>query len=192
MLFRSAITLTPDEEAEFARLYDAVRMRQAKENEDIYRAQLQSMYDYLREYGTMQQQKLAITQEYAEKISEAENEWQRKTLEKERDNAVAEVDARSIAADIDWSVAFEGVGNVLGDIARDTLAKVEEYMRTDEFKNLSAENKKTYSDLRERLRQETGAGASSPFALGQWDSIAEQTKKYQESVRALQDAKEAH
>ena len=67
---KSAITLTPDEEAEFARLYDAVRMRQAKENEDIYRAQLQSMYDYLREYGTMQQQKLAITQEYAEKISE--------------------------------------------------------------------------------------------------------------------------
>lgn len=189
---KSAITLTPDEEAEFARLYDAVRMRQAKENEDIYRAQLQSMYDYLREYGTMQQQKLAITQEYAEKISEAENEWQRKTLEKERDNAVAEVDARSIAADIDWSVAFEGVGNVLGDIARDTLAKVEEYMRTDEFKNLSAENKKTYSDLRERLRQETGAGASSPFALGQWDAIAEQTKKYQESVRAVQEANEAH
>ena len=189
---KSSVALTPQEEAEFDRLAAAVRARQAKDNEDLYRAQLQSMYDYLQEYGTLQQQKLAITQEYAQKIAEAENEWQRKSLERQRDNAVATIDAKSIAADIDWSVAFEGVGNVLGDIARDTLAKVEEYMRTDEFKNLSAENKKTYADLREQLRQETGAGASSPFALGQWDKIAEQTREYQESVRTLQAANDAH
>ena len=189
---KSSVTLTPEEEAEFDRLAEAVRARQTKENEDIYRAQLQSMYDYLQEYGTLQQQKLAITQEYAQKIAEAENEWQRKSLERERDNAVAAIGAKSLAADIDWSVAFEGVGNVLGDIARDTLARVEEYMRTDEFKALSAENKKAYSDLREQLRQETGAGASSPFALGQWDKIAEQTREYQESVRTLQAANDAH
>lgn len=189
---KSTITLSAEEDAEFDRVLEAVRARQEKENEDLYRVQLQSMYDYLKEYGTLQQQKLAITQEYSRKISEAENEWQRKSLEKERDNAVAAIDAKSIASEIDWSLAFDGIGNVLGDIARETLAKVEDYMRTDEFKNLSAENKKTYSDLREQLRQETGAGASSPFALGQWGTIAEQTREYQESIRTLQEANEAH
>lgn len=189
---KSAISLSPDEEAEFARLFDAVRERQKKENDDLYRAQLQSMYDYLEEYGTMQQQRLAISEEYARKIAEAENEWQRKSLERERDNRIAGLDAKSLAADIDWSVAFEGVGNVLGEIARETLDKVEEYMRTDEYKNLSADNKKTYADLREKLRQETGAGASSPFDFKQWGDIAEQTKAYQQSVRDLQAANDAH
>lgn len=189
---KSTIALSPEEEAEFDRVLEAVKARQEKESEDLYRAQMQSMYNYLKEYGTLQQQKLAIAQEYSRKISEAENEWQRKSLEKERDNAVASIDARSIASEIDWSLAFEGVGNVLGDIARETLAKVEDYMRTEEFNALSADNKKSYVDLRNKLKQETGGGASSPFALGQWSKIADQTKAYQNSVRDMQTANEAH
>ena len=39
-----------------------------KSLDDESRAELQSMQDYLKEYGTYQQQKLAITEEYEEKI----------------------------------------------------------------------------------------------------------------------------
>ena len=46
------------------------------------------MRDYLKEYGTFQQQKLAIAEEYAEKIRKAESQGERLTLEKQRDAAV--------------------------------------------------------------------------------------------------------
>ena len=41
-----------------------------------------------REYGTFQQQKLAIAEEYAEKIRKAQSQGERLTLEKQRDAAV--------------------------------------------------------------------------------------------------------
>lgn len=65
-----------------------------------------------------------------------------KALEKQRDTAMSQVDAKSLALDIDWGTTFEGVGNVLKDVAKETLGKVETYMKTTEFKALSAENKR--------------------------------------------------
>lgn len=61
---------------------------------------------------------------------------------KQRDTAMSQVDAKSLALDIDWGTTFEGVGNVLKDVAKETLGKVETYMKTAEFKALSAENKR--------------------------------------------------
>lgn len=40
------------------------------------------MRDYLKEYGSYQQQKLAIAEEYAEKIRRAQSEGERLSLEK--------------------------------------------------------------------------------------------------------------
>lgn len=72
---------------------------------------------------------------------------------------------------IDWSTTFEGVGNVLKDVAKDTLAKIEEYMQTSEFKKLSAENKKVYTDLQAKLKDETGGNSTSAFNFKIWTRL---------------------
>ena len=48
-----------------------------KAEEEVYRAEAEAMRDYLKEYGTFQQQKLAIAEEYAEKIRNAQSEGER-------------------------------------------------------------------------------------------------------------------
>lgn len=164
--------------------------------------ELQAMVDYLREYGTLQEQKYAIAKEYAEKIREVnegdgtaeEKRWQVRKLEKERDAAVSQTNAQNLALNIDWSTTFEGVGNVLKDVAKETLAKIEEYMQTSEFKKLSAENKKVYTDLQAKLKDETGGNSTSTSAFNFkiWDTIAKNVKAYQDSVRTLREKTDAH
>lgn len=162
--------------------------------------ELQAMVDYLREYGTLQEQKYAIAKEYAEKIREVnegdgtaeEKRWQVRKLEKERDAAVSQTNAQNLALNIDWSTTFEGVGNVLKDVAKETLAKIEEYMQTSEFKKLSAENKKVYTDLQAKLKDETGGNSTSAFNFKIWDTIAKNVEAYQDSVRTLCEKTDAH
>lgn len=169
-------------------------------NKEALKEELLAMTDYLKEYGTIQEQKYAIAKEYAEKIKEAneeagtaeEKKWKVKALEKQRDAAMGQADAKSLAMNIDWGATFDGVGNVLKDVARETLGKVEEYMDTAEFKALSAENKKTYSDLQAKLQDETGGNSTSAFNFKIWDTIAENVRTYQESVRTLREKTDAH
>lgn len=163
------------------------------ENESKKRLQeeLQSLYDYLKEYGTVQEQRYAIAKEYDEKIQKAANDNQKKLLQKQKESALSQVDARNLALNIDWGATFEGVGNVLGDIAKDVLSKVEKYMKTAEFKGLGASDKKTYVELRQNLRKET-SGDTSPFNLSAWNDIAQQVTTYQNSVKKLKEASEAH
>lgn len=169
-------------------------------NKEALKDELLAMTDYLKEYGTIQEQKYAIAKEYAEKIKEVnegagtadEKQWKVKALEKQRDTAMSQVDAKSLALDIDWGTTFEGVGNVLKDVAKETLGKVEAYMKTAEFKALSAENKKTYTDLQAKLKQETGAESTSPFNFKIWGTISKNVTAYQESVRTLRDKTEVH
>lgn len=169
-------------------------------NKEALKDELLAMTDYLKEYGTIQEQKYAIAKEYAEKIKEVndgagtaeEKKWKVKALEKQRDAAMGQADAKSLAMNIDWGATFEGVGNVLKDVARETLGKVEEYMKTADFKALSAENKKTYSDLQAKLQDETGGNSTSAFNFKIWDTIAENVRTYQESVRTLREKTDAH
>ncbi len=169
-------------------------------NKEALKEELLAMTDYLKEYGTIQEQKYAIAKEYAEKIKEVnegagtadEKAWKVKALEKQRDTAMSQADAKNLALDIDWGTTFEGVGNVLKDVAKETLGKVEAYMKTAEFKGLSAENKKTYTDLQAKLKQETGAESTSPFNFKIWGTISKNVTAYQESVRNLQAKTEAH
>lgn len=154
--------------------------------------EIDAMNMYLQNYGTYQQQKLAIAQDYAKRISKAQTEGEILSLEKEQQEKIAAIDTNQIMMDIDWSATFEGVGNVLSDIARETLKKVEDYMRSDEFKKLSPEAKKSYADVRDRLIKENSHEASSPFNFKIWGQVAEDVKKYQQSVIELRAAEEAH
>lgn len=184
--------LSEDEAKQFANLMANIKTKQQKEIRDYQQAEADALNDYLVQYGTYQQQKLAIAKQYAERIRKASTEGEKMTLEKERDNKIAAVDANQMAMNIDWSQTFSGVGNVLKDIARETLREVKDYMNTDEFKKLSPEGKKAYTDLAAKLQQEGAGEATSPFNFKIWGTIAKNVEDYQKSVVALKNAEDEH
>ena len=189
---RSTVTLSASENAKFDEMIANTKTKHVNEYKELEVQRLQALYDYLKEYRTVQQQMYAIAKEYDEKIAKEKDENRRKILEKEKASALAKSNTGNLALDIDWGATFGGIGGVLKDIAKDTLKEVEQYMRTAEFKALSPSDKKAYIDLRNNLRKEGVGEATSPFKFSQWAEIEKQTKAYQDSVRNLQEKTKAH
>lgn len=154
------------------------------------RMELQSLYDYLKAYGTIEQQKYAIAKEYNDKIAKEQNETARKQLEADKQSQLARLDARTLIDNIDWKMTFGGVGNVLEGIAKETLKKVNDYMQTADFRSLDASNKNAYRELRKQLIDAGGVKASNPFSKAVWDEIATAAQKYRKSVKELNEANE--
>lgn len=192
MFNRRTVTLSASENAKFDEMIANTKTKHDNEYKELEVQRMQALYDYLKEYGTVQQQMYAIDKEYNEKIAKEKDENRRKILEKEKASALAKSNTGNIALDIDWGATFGGIGGVLKDIAKDTLKEVEQYMRTAEFNALSPSDKKAYIDLREKLRKEGVGEATSPFKFSQWAEIEKQTKAYQDSVRNLQEKTKAH
>lgn len=186
------VSLDENEAKKFDDIKSNILTKQENEKRDFYASQLQSMYDYLKQYGTIQEQAYAIAKEYDDKITKEKDENRKKILQKEKESALAKTNSNSLAMNIDWGATFGGIGKVLRDIAKETLKEVEQYMRSAEFKSLSPSDKKAYTDLRDKLRSEGVGESTSPFNFSQWGDIEKQTRAYQESVRHLKEKTEAH
>lgn len=159
---------------------------------ELAASELQDLYNYLKEYGTIEQQRYAITKEYDEKIAKEKSDIRKKALEAEKKSALSSVNAQSLAMSIDWNQTFSGIGNVLEGIAKETLSKVKEYMKTDEYKGLGAADKKSYQDLVSQLQQAGGIEGKSPLAASTWNDIGKLTEQYKQRVKDFLAAQETH
>lgn len=149
----------------------------------------QSMLDYLKEYGTYQQKKLAIAQEYAEKIrkaQEAGNYGEVLRLGRQQKEETAAAEIASLKADIDWDGLFGNFGGLLEEQLRPTLEKLRIYAASDEYKNASAEDKQVISELIAKLEDRSAGGINRNM----FRDVSRDLAAYQTTLRDLTDAKE--
>ena len=149
----------------------------------------QSMLDYLKEYGTYQQKKLAIAQEYAEKIrkaQEAGNYGEVLRLGRQQKEETAAAEIASLKADIDWDGLFGNFGGLLEEQLRPTLAKLRKYAASDEYKNAGAEDKQVISELIAKLEDRSAGGINRNM----FRDVSRDLAVYQTTLRDLTDAKE--
>ena len=149
----------------------------------------QSMLDYLKEYGTYQQKKLAIAEEYAEKIRKAQEEGNyaevlRLSRQQKEETAAAEI--ASLKADIDWDGLFGNFGGLLEEQLRPTLEKLRKYAASDEYKNASAEDKQVISELIAKLEDRSVGGINRNM----FRDVSRDLSAYQTTLRELTEAKE--
>ena len=146
----NGLTREQQDELEKARASNTASRKKAEA--DVYREEAEAMRDYLKEYGTFQQQKLAIAEEYAEKIRKAESQGERLTLEKQRDAAVHKVDMEALTQKIDWGAAFGDLTGLLADQMKNLLGELKQYVKTDEFKKTGAADQQVVYDAIERIQ----------------------------------------
>lgn len=146
----NGLTREQQDELEKARASNAESRKKAES--DVYREEAEAMRDYLKEYGTFQQQKLAIAEEYAEKIRKAQSQGERLTLEKQRDSAVHKVDMEALSQKIDWGAAFGDLTGLLADQMKNLLGELKQYVKTDEFKSSGAADQQVVYDAIERIQ----------------------------------------
>lgn len=161
----------------------------AKVTREENEAARQSMLDYLKEYGTYQQKKLAIAEEYAEKIrkaQEAGNYGEVLRLGRQQKEETAAAEIASLKADIDWDGLFGNFGGLLEEQLRPTLEKLRKYAASDEYKNASAEDEQVISELIAKLEDRSAGGINRNM----FRDVSRDLAAYQTTLRELTEAKE--
>ncbi|HCY68855.1 MAG TPA: phage tail tape measure protein [Bacteroides cellulosilyticus] len=174
--------LTPEQSIEISARYTNAENKRDKNIADVTKEQLkteqQALNDYLKEYGTFQQQKFGIAQEYAEKIQKAQNEGERLILKKQRDIAIQNKETEVVKANIDWVTVFGEFGSMFSDLIKPTLEEAKKYLRTDEFNNSDQASQKSLIDAINRMEKSLGGASGVNF------------KKLGEDVKAYQTAEQ--
>ena len=154
-----------------------------KKLDEVNREALTSMRDYLKEYGSLYQQKQAIAEEYEEKIAKAQTQGEKLQLRQEKKKALARVNFESISMGIDWKGLMSGVGNMSKEMLKPMLDKLEAYTKTNEFNTSGAENQQKVVDLMQEIRNYIGTDQNTT-----WETLATAIENFNHSVTDYQTA----
>lgn len=152
-------------------------------------AEAQSIQDYLKEYGTMGQKRVALTQEAEAKIkkirennelTDKDKEYQVKSIQAGLQKALGELDLEDLKKSINWEYVFGDLDNV--DI--DTIKAVKDQLQqiVDTCKDMAPDQIKTVTDALGNLQ--TKIDLSKPIA-----TIKEARKEYKAALKEFNSAK---
>lgn len=180
--------LTSEQQTEIDKANELNEKSRKKQETEVYKEELTAMRDYLKEYGTFQQQKLAIAEEYAEKIKKAQSEGEKLSLEKERNKALQDSADKRILGRVDWVTSFGelgNVGNAFDGLIKNALSQLDEYLKTNDFKNRNADEQKTILDARSQLQESVSNDAT-------FEKLNKQIAEYGARLENLSNLENAH
>lgn len=177
------VTLTADQQKLINAKTEQLNAQQEAENKKRVAEELQSLYDYLKEYGTIQEQKYAITKEYAEKIAKESNLYKKATLEGERDKALKELDTKDLFNDINWDSIFSD----LSGHTKKYLISLKNQLQT-----LVKSGKLTdVSDIEKVQQKITDINSEINKQNGIFDFIGDKQQEYIKRIEEAKNAQEA-
>ena len=156
-----------------------------KQTAEVNKESLDAMRDYLKEYGSLYQQKQAIVEEYEEKISKAQTEGEKKTLQQQKKQALSNFDYESISMGIDWKGLMSGVGNMSKEMLKPMFDKLEAYTNTQQFQQADTQTQQKVVDLMQEIRTYLGTDQNAT-----WQNLAELITSFNQSVTEYQKAVE--
>lgn len=177
------VTLTSAQSNALSKARDLATQEYNKKLDEVNREALTSMRDYLKEYGSLYQQKQAIAEEYEEKIAKAQTEGEKKTLQQEKKKALANFDYESISMGIDWKGLMSGVGNMSKEMLKPMLEKLDAYTNTDKFQQADAQTQQKVVDLMQEIRTYLGTDQNAT-----WQNLAASITSFNQSILEYQTA----
>lgn len=156
--------------------------KQAKAEQDRLDAARESMNAYLREFGSYQQKRLAIQEEYETKISEAQNEGQRMTLYAQRDKALADLDYSEWVDSGDIALAFGDIAKLSDSTIERLISDMERY-REKVVATFDPEKIREYEEALTKLRD-----AQSEISFGAFASVIPDYFKQRQSAASQKDS----
>lgn len=177
--------LTEDQQKEIDRANEIAVKNRDQALDEMYRSEAQHMAEYIKEYGSYQERRLAVAEEYDRKISEAGDEWEKKRLEKEKSGAMASVEIEAIKQSVDWGSVFGDFGQLFKEQIGPTVEKLRKIASSDEFKRADIKEREALYELITKLET---AGA-------QWDSgifkkIGDDLTAYQTAMQGYMSAQD--
>lgn len=178
-------SLTSAQSDALSKARDLATQEYNKKLDEVNREALTSMRDYLKEYGSLYQQKQAIAEEYEEKIAKAQTQGEKKALQQQKKKALAGLDFENISLGIDWKGLMSGVGNMSKEMLKPMFDKLEAYTKTAEFQKAGTENQQKVVDLMQEIRSYLGTDQNTT-----WQTLAQAIQEFNQLVADFQQAQE--
>ncbi len=177
--------LTETQQTEIDRAGRIALENRDKALQEVYQLELAHMEEYLKEYGTFQQKKLAVSEEYDRKIAGASDEWSRKSLAKEKGAALQRIEIDAIRQSVDWGSVFSGFGTMFREELEPTIAKLRAISETEDFRDSDLQDQQTLYELIAKLEE-----ANTSWDSGIFNKLGADLTAYQTAMRNYMDAQE--
>lgn len=152
-----------------------------KKLDEVNREALTSMRDYLKEYGSLYQQKQAIAEEYEEKIAKAQTKGEKLSLQQQRKKDLQTIEINAIRQNIDWGSVFGDFGAMFKDQLEPTIEKLQELSKGTTDVN----EQKTIQELISKLQ-----GSATIWDSDIFKKVSDDINAYQSAMQGYIDAQD--
>lgn len=175
------VALTSAQSNALNKARDLATQEYNKKLDEVNREALTSMRDYLKEYGSLYQQKQAIAEEYEEKIAKAQTEGEKLSLQQQRKKDLQTIEINAIRQNIDWGSVFGDFGAMFKDQLEPTIEKLQELSKSTTDVN----EQKTIQELISKLQ-----GSATIWDSDIFKKVSDDINSYQSAVQGYIDAQE--
>lgn len=175
------VTLTSAQSNALNKARDLATQEYNKKLDEVNREALTSMRDYLKEYGSLYQQKQAIAEEYEEKIAKAQTQGEKLSLQQQRKKDLQTIEINVIRQNIDWGSIFGDFGAMFKDQLEPTIKKLQELSKSTTDVN----EQKTIQELISKLQ-----GSATVWDSDIFKKVSDDINSYQSAMQGYIDAQE--
>lgn len=108
-------------------------------DDENLKSQEEAMNEYLVKYGTFTQKKEAIDKKYQNAINKETDSWKKKSLQKQWDEEIANLDLSKLKSEINWEMIFGDLSKVTKDQLTNIKKQLQEFKKSSEFQNATPE-----------------------------------------------------
>ena len=174
-------SLTSAQSDAISKARDLATQEYNKKLDEVNREALTSMRDYLKEYGSLYQQKQAIAEEYEEKIAKAQTQGEKLSLQQQRKKELQTIEINAIRQNIDWGSIFGDFGAMFKDQLEPTIKKLQELSKSTTDVN----EQKTIQELISKLQ-----GSATVWDSDIFKKVSDDINSYQSAMQGYIDAQE--
>lgn len=175
------VTLTSAQSNALSKARDLATQEYNKKLDEVNREAITSMRDYLKEYGSLYQQKQAIAEEYEEKIAKAQTQGEKLSLQQQRKKDLQTIEINAIRQNIDWGSVFGDFGAMFKDQLEPTIEKLQELSKSTTDVN----EQKTIQELISKLQ-----GSATIWNSDIFKKVSDDINAYQSAMQGYIDAQE--
>lgn len=175
------VTITSAQSDALNKARDLATQEYNKKLDEVNREALTSMRDYLKEYGSLYQQKQAIAEEYEEKIAKAQTKGEKLSLQQQRKKDLQTIEINAIRQNIDWGSIFGDFGAMFKDQLEPTIKKLQELSKSTTDVN----EQKTIQELISKLQ-----GSATVWDSDIFKKVSDDINSYQSAMQGYIDAQE--
>lgn len=173
--------LTSAQSDALSKARDLATQEYNKKLDEVNREALTSMRDYLKEYGSLYQQKQAIAEEYEEKIAKAQTQGEKLSLQQQRKKELQSIEINAIRQNIDWGSIFGDFGAMFKGQLEPTIKKLQELSKSTTDVN----EQKTIQELISKLQ-----GSATVWDSDIFKKVSDDINSYQSAMQGYIDAQE--